>query len=208
MTSGEMAFRVGTETEPEHRHRSTFECMFSPRSVAVIGATDRTGSVARTLILNLANPAFRGKVYAVNPKRDRVLGLPSYSRIAGVPEKVDLAIVVTPAPTVPGVIGECVDAGVRSAVVISAGFKERGAEGTKLEQQIREQLQRGKMRLIGPNCLGVMNPLTGLNATFAHEMSLPGNASCDLRHTKTHTATIPKSTLCTRSASICTRGYP
>ena len=168
---------VESEIESAHRRRPTFECMFNPQSVAVIGATDRDRSVARTLILNLLNPAFRGKVYAVNPKRDEILGLRCYSNIASVPEKVDLAVIVTPAPAVPAVIGECVDAGVRSAVVISAGFKERGEEGTKLEQQIQAHLRRGKMRLIGPNCLGIMNPLTALNATFAHDMSLPGNVA-------------------------------
>jgi acetyltransferase len=168
---------IESEVESAHRRRATFDCMFSPQSVAVIGATDREGSVARTLILNLLNPAFQGKVYAVNPKRDQILGLPCYSSIAKVPEKVDLAVIVTPAPAVPEVIGECVDAGVRSAVVISAGFKERGAEGAKLEEQIRAHLRRGKLRLIGPNCLGIMNPLTALNATFAHDMSLPGNVA-------------------------------
>jgi acetyltransferase len=157
--------------------RSSFECMFVPRSVAVIGATDREGSVGRTLILNLINRLFHGNVYAVNPKRDEVLGLHCYKSIASVPEKTDLAVIVTPAPTVPEVVGECVDAGVRSAVVISAGFKERGAQGAALEEQIRAQLRRGKMRLVGPNCLGVMNPLAGLNATFAHDMARPGNVA-------------------------------
>jgi acetyltransferase len=181
MTDNDAAPNISAETEPaihrEHQRRSTFECMFSPQSVAVIGATDREGSVARTLILNLLNPAFQGKVYAVNPKRDQILGLPCYRSIAKVRERVDLAVIVTPAPAVPGVVGECVDAGVRSAVVISAGFKERGAEGANLEQQIQAQLRRGKMRLIGPNCLGLMNPLTALNATFAHDMSFPGNVA-------------------------------
>jgi acetyltransferase len=177
MADNEVDRSIRAESESNHSRRSTFDCMFSPQSVAVIGATDRDGSVARTLILNLLNPGFHGKVYAVNPKRDQLLGLPCYSSIANVPERVDLAVIVTPAPAVPGVIGECVDAGVRSAVVISAGFKERGAEGTKLERQIQEHLRRGKMRLIGPNCLGIMNPLTALNATFAHDMALPGNVA-------------------------------
>jgi acetyltransferase len=157
--------------------RPTFECMFAPRAVAVIGATDREASVGRTLLLNLANPLFRGRVYVVNPKRDQILGLRAYSNIAAVPETVDLAVVITPAPTVPGIIRDCVEAGVRSAVVISAGFKERGGEGKQLEDQIREQLLRGKMRLIGPNCLGIMNPIAGLNATFAHDLALEGNVA-------------------------------
>jgi len=159
------------------RRRSAFECMFVPQSVAVIGATDREASVGRTLVKNLLNGLFHGEVYAINPKREEVLGLHCYKDIASVPEKVDLAVIATPAPTVPAVVGECVDAGARSAVVISAGFKERGAEGARLEQQIQEQLRRGKLRLIGPNCLGIMSPLAGLNATFAHELARPGNVA-------------------------------
>ena len=156
---------------------SPLERMFAPRSVAVIGATDRDSSVGRTLLLNLSNPAFHGKIYPVNPKRDQILGLRCYRNVAAVPEKVDLAVIITPAPTVPGLIEECISAGVSSAVVISAGFKERGAEGIRLEQQIHEQLQRSKLRLIGPNCLGIMNPVSGLNATFAHDMAMKGNVA-------------------------------
>jgi acetyltransferase len=151
--------------------------MFVPQSVAVVGATDREGSVGRTLLVNMLRGGFHGAVYAINPKRESVLGLHCYKDVGGLPEKVDLAVVVTPAPTVPGVIGECVDAGVRTAVVISAGFKERGAEGASLEKHIEEKLRRGKIRLIGPNCLGIMNPIVGLNATFAHDMALPGSVA-------------------------------
>jgi acetyltransferase len=143
----------------------------------VIGATDREGSVGRTLVKNLLNGQFQGEVYPINPKHEEILGLHCYKNIASLPERVDLVVIVTPAPTVPAIIGECVDAGVRSAVVISAGFKERGAQGVRLEQQIQEQLRRGKMRLIGPNCLGIMSPLAGLNATFAHDLARPGNVA-------------------------------
>ena len=156
---------------------SSFDRMFAPRSVAVIGASDRQGSVARTVLLNLKNPSFPGSIYAVNPKRDEVLGLKCYPGIAAIPEKIDLAVIITAAPSVPAIIGECVQAGVASAVVISAGFKERGEEGAQLEQQIREKLQGSRMRVIGPNCLGIMNPLSGLNATFAHDMALPGSVA-------------------------------
>ena len=90
------------------------------------------------------------------------------------PEPVDLAVVVTPAPTVPEVIGECVEAGVKGAIIISAGFKEIGPEGAELERQVLEQARRGRMRLIGPNCLGVMSPGLGLNATFAAQIARPG----------------------------------
>ncbi len=153
------------------------DAFFKPKSVAVIGATDREGTVGRTVLSNLLKNSFTGSVYAVNPNHSSLLGTPSYPNIAAVPGKVDLAIVVTPAPGVPQVIGECVDAGARAAVVISAGFKERGPEGMELERQIRQQLHRGTMRLIGPNCLGVMNPFVGLNATFARDMARPGNVA-------------------------------
>lgn len=158
-------------------NRSTFDCMFSPRSVALIGATDREGSVGRTLLLNLMNGDFQGAVYPVNLKRSTVLGLRAYPSVAVLPDKADLAVIATPAPSVPQIIGECVDAGVRSAVVISAGFRERGAEGKHLEDGIHAQLLRSKMRLLGPNCLGIMNPISALNATFAQDMALKGNVA-------------------------------
>ena len=157
--------------------RPPLQSFFAPQSVAVIGATDREATVGRTVLVNLRNGKFPGKVYAVNPHHPEILGLPSYPNIAAIPEKIDLAVVVTPAATVPGVIRECVDAGVRSAIVISAGFRERGAEGAKLEQQIQAELNRGSMRLLGPNCLGMMNPSLGLNATFAKDIARPGNVA-------------------------------
>ncbi|HEX7594367.1 MAG TPA: acetate--CoA ligase family protein, partial [Anaerolineae bacterium] len=143
--------------------------------VAVIGATENPGSVGRTILWNLISNPFGGTVFPVNPKRAGVLGIKAYPSIAAVPERVDLAVVVTPASTVPDIIGDCVQAGVKGAIIISAGFKEIGAPGAELERQIMEHARRGKMRIIGPNCLGVMNSLTGLNATFAAAMARPGN---------------------------------
>jgi acetyltransferase len=175
MSSG--APRGQEEQVQEPTRRRPLNRMFVPASVAVIGATDREGSVGRTLLKNLVNQSFRGHIYAVNPHRDEVLGIRCYKNVASLPENPDLAVIVTPAPTVPGVIRECVEAEVGSAVVISAGFKERGAEGAKLEEEIAQQLRHSKMRLIGPNCLGIMNPLVGLNATFAHDMALSGNVA-------------------------------
>ena len=150
------------------------DVFFAPEGVAVIGATENPGSVGRTLFWNLISNPFGGVVFPVNPKRSNVLGVKAYPSIAAVPEKVDLAVVVTPAAVVPRVIGECVDAGVKAAIVISAGFKELGPEGARLEQEILVQARRGKIRVIGPNCLGVMSPNTGLNATFAAGMARPG----------------------------------
>lgn len=156
----------------EHR---PLDALFAPKSVAVIGATERSGSVGRIILWNLLSNSFGGTVYPVNPKRHSVLGIKAYSTIADVPESVDLAVIATPASTVPGVIQECIDAGVKGAIVLSAGFREIGAAGIELETQIRERLRSSRLRLIGPNCLGVMNPLTGLNATFASAMARPGN---------------------------------
>jgi acetyltransferase len=133
--------------------------------------------VGRTVLSNLTENRFRSKVYAVNPSHSEVLGLKSYKSIGDIPEPVDLAVVVTPALTVAHVIGECVDAGVKAAVVISAGFREQGPEGAALEQQIQQHLYRGTMRVIGPNCLGIMNPAIGLNATFAKGTPKAGNVA-------------------------------
>jgi len=153
------------------------DALFRPRRVAVIGATAREGTVGRTVLSNLVNPAFKGKVWPVNPKRDEILGIPCAPSIEKVPGPVDLAVIVTPAGAVPGVIGECVAAGVKAAIVISAGFKELGPAGEELEKQIAERIRGTRMRVIGPNCLGVMMPHIGLNATFAQGMAKPGNVA-------------------------------
>jgi acetyltransferase len=162
---------------PRTDSRSVLQSFFSPATVAVIGATDREGSVGRTILENLLRGRFEGHVYPVNPSRTEVLGVRSFPHIGVIPETIDLAVVVTPAATVPGVIRECVEAGARSAIVITAGFKERGPEGAELERQIQAELRRGTMRLVGPNCLGMMNPRLGLNATFAHDIARPGNVA-------------------------------
>ncbi len=155
--------------------RQPLDKIFRPETVAVIGATERVGSVGRTLMWNLISNPFGGTVFPVNPNRKNVLGIQTYPSISEVPAKVDLAVIVAPAPGVPALIRECVEAGVGGAIIISAGFKETGAAGAELEQQVLEEARRGRMRIVGPNCLGVMNPNTGLNATFAKGMARPGN---------------------------------
>jgi acetyltransferase len=157
--------------------RQPLEVFFSPETVAVIGATEKQGSVGRTILWNLITNPFGGTVYPVNPKRPNVLGVKAYPSVAELPEAPDLAVLVTPAPAVPVLIGECVDKGVKAAIVISAGFKETGAAGVELERQIMEHARRGQMRIIGPNCLGVMRPPTGFNATFAAKIARPGNVA-------------------------------
>jgi acetyltransferase len=150
---------------------------FRPRSVAVIGATEAPGSVGRTLLQNLISSPFGGTVYPVNPRRENVLGIRAYRSIADVPGPVDLAVIVTPAASVPAIVGECADLGVPAAVIISAGFHETGPAGAALEQRVLVEARRGRMRIVGPNCLGVMSPLSGLNATFADGMALPGSVA-------------------------------
>jgi acetyltransferase len=147
---------------------------FRPRTIAVIGATDRAHSVGAALIRNLREGGFAGRIFPVNPKHSVVDELPAFSSVMAVPDRVDLAVIVTPACTVPKIVEECVEAGVGAAVIISAGFREAGVEGTRLEREIVDRA-RGKMRIVGPNCLGLMNPAYNLNATFAGDIARPGN---------------------------------
>ncbi len=167
------------QTDPSQnfieRYPQPLDALFHARTVAVIGAKDDLGSVGRTIMTNLISGSFGGKIYPINPKRNEVLGLKAYPSISSLPEEIDLAIIVTPAPTVPKIVEECVNAKVKTAIIISAGFKELGESGQKLEEDILAYARRGKMPIIGPNCLGVMNPVYGLNATFAKGMALPGN---------------------------------
>jgi acetyltransferase len=157
-----------------HYERQALDAIFAPKNVALIGATENPGTVGRTVLWNLMSNPFGGAVFPVNPKRSSVLGIKAYPNMASLPERVDLAVITTPAPSVPGLISECVDAGVKGAIVISAGFKETGEGGAELERQIMVHARRGNMRIIGPNCLGVMSPLSGLNATFASAMVRKG----------------------------------
>src|SRR6516164_6965923 len=153
--------------------RPRLQRILNPKVVAVIGATETPNSVGRALMENLLS--FGENLYPINPKRSNVLGVKALPRIADVPATVDLAVIATPALTVPDVVAECEKAGVPGAVIVSAGFKETGAAGVKLEQEI--VARRGRMRVIGPNCSGVMIPDLGLNATFLKRMALHGNVA-------------------------------
>jgi len=170
-----------TRPDPSHDalrpRRSALDSIFRPRSVAVVGATEKVGSVGRTILRNLVDTPFGGTVYPVNPGRPSVLGIKAYPNVSDVPDDLDLAVVVTPAPAVPAVIAECAARGVPGAIVISAGFKEAGPEGVELEARVLDAARRGGMRVIGPNCLGLMNPVTGLNATFASGIAQPGKVA-------------------------------
>lgn len=155
--------------------------MVRPRSVAVIGATDRAGSVGAAVMTNLLESGFRGDVVPVYPNRASVAGRPTVSHIGDAASRhtpIDLAIICTPAPTVPEVVRQCGEAGVRGLAVLSAGFRECGAEGAQLERRVRAELDRFPgMRLIGPNCVGLLVPGIGLNASFAHGGARPGGVA-------------------------------
>ena len=157
--------------------RQQLDAVFRPEAVAVVGATDRPGSVGRTIMWNLVSSPFGGTVFPVNSRRPSVLGIKAYPSVSEVPARVDLAVIVAPAPAVPGIIGECVEAGVEGAIIISAGFRETGPEGVELEERVLEEARRGRMRIVGPNCLGVMKPPAGFNATFAGAIARPGNVA-------------------------------
>jgi acetyltransferase len=132
-------------------------------------------SVGRMIFENLGRGGFSGVVYPINPKRSSVLCVKAYPSIGAVPEKVDVAVICTPAKTVLGLVKECAAAGVGGLIIISAGFKETGPEGVKLEQQILAEARKTGMRIIGPNCLGLQMPNIGYNASFASTIARPGN---------------------------------
>jgi len=142
--------------------------IFRPERVAVIGASDTTTSVGYTVLRNLVGSGFKGVVYPVNPRRDSVQGIHAYKDIPSLPHAPDLAVICTPSHTIPKIVQQCGEAGTLGIVVISAGFREIGQEGRDLEQQIIEQQRKfDGMRILGPNCLGIIVPSIHLNASFA-----------------------------------------
>lgn len=157
--------------------RSNLHFLFRPQSIAVIGASTREGSVGRALFANILMNGYTGVVYPVNMKTKSVLGVKSYPSILHIPDEIDLAILIVPALAVPATIAECGQKGVKAAIVISAGFKELGPNGAKLERSVRDRARQYGIAMIGPNCFGMINtdPLVSLNTTFGRVMPLHGN---------------------------------
>ena len=151
--------------------------IFEPASVAVIGASDREGSVGGQVLRNIRDGGFNGEIYPVNPKHDTVQGLKSYASMAAIDHPVDLAIIAVPAKQIPGVMRECGDHGVGGAIVLSAGFAEVGKVGENLQNEVVDIARTYNVPLIGPNCLGVIRPRVGLNATFAKSPAKRGHVA-------------------------------
>lgn len=149
--------------------------LFEPKSVGVIGASERETAIGGVLIRNMLDAGFKGKIFAINPKHDKVHGVKCYKSVEDVPLRLDMVVIATAAQKVPAIIDSCGRAGVKAAIVLSAGFSETGPRGAALERSLMDTARRHKIRLLGPNCLGIMRPDLGLNATFAHGRALPGS---------------------------------
>lgn len=148
--------------------------MFGPKTIALVGATDRPGSIGEAILRNLL-PGGTRRIYPVNPRKKSILGIPAYQTIADLPERVDLAVIATPASTVSSLVEDCGRAGVGGVIIVSSGFRETGAEGALREEEIAGIGRRHGLRIMGPNCLGLISPHTGLNTTPLSSDPLPGN---------------------------------
>jgi acetyltransferase len=149
--------------------------IFDPRSVAVIGASAKPGSIGNALMENLVQGGFKGGIIPVNPRYTELYGLKTYPSLSDADGEPDLVVIATPIHTVPGIVRECVERGAAGAIIISAGGKESGEQGRKIEEEIDRIAREGGLRIIGPNCLGIIRPGKNLNASFAAHMPGDGN---------------------------------
>ena len=155
---------------PHYLHR-----FFIPKSVAIVGASERIESVGYRLLLNMQEAGFSGNLYPVNNKRETLLGLKAYPDLQSIPEELDLVVIATPASSVPGIVRQCGEKGVAAIVIITAGFAELGEQGKQLQQEVLAITHRYGIRMIGPNCLGLARPSSQLNATFGEGIIKEGN---------------------------------
>ncbi|MDX2412158.1 MAG: CoA-binding protein, partial [Woeseiaceae bacterium] len=149
--------------------------LFTPESIALYGASDRTDSVGGVVFKNLLTSGFKGRIYAINPRRDEVQGEKAFSSLDDIEETVDLVVVATPASSIPDIEDACGERGVNMLLILSAGFRETGAEGRRLEDRVTQLVRRYGIRMMGPNCLGLIRPDKGLNITFGNNNAKPGN---------------------------------
>jgi acetyltransferase len=155
---------------------TSLDGIFRPKSIAVIGASTKKGAIGREILHNLIEGEFNGKVFPVNPKATVIHSIKCYSTILDVPDAVDLAIIITPRDHVKSILEQCGEKGVKGVVTITAGFKETGEEGARKELELVEVIKKYGMRMVGPNCFGVLNtaPEYSMNATFSKVQPIPG----------------------------------
>ncbi|HNV91776.1 MAG TPA: CoA-binding protein, partial [Thauera aminoaromatica] len=149
--------------------------LLEPRSVGIIGASEREASLGSVLMRNMLEAGYKGKLFAINPKHEKVHGVACYKSVEDVPQRLDLVVMAIRAEKTPALMEACGRAGVKAVILLSGGFSESGARGALLERQVVEAAHRHRIRLLGPNCLGVMRPQLGVNATFAHASALKGS---------------------------------
>jgi acetyltransferase len=148
--------------------------LFEPKSIAVIGASETLNSIGTTLVRNVIDGGYKGRLYFVNPRHETVFGQKAYDSVEAIPQRLDLAVICTRAETVPSIVDACGRAGTRNAIIVSGGFAELGPRGASLARATLDTAKRRGVRLLGPNCLGIMRPGSGLNVTFAHGSANPG----------------------------------
>lgn len=151
------------------------DTLFSPKSIAMFGASERQDSVGQVVFKNLMEGGFKGPIYAINPKRETVQGQPAYADLAAIGKPVDMAVVATPSKSIPAIVEACGEHGIKAMIILSAGFREVGAAGRRLEDRVLDTARRYGIRFLGPNCLGLIRPDCGLNATFGNNNARPGN---------------------------------
>ncbi|MET0066180.1 MAG: bifunctional acetate--CoA ligase family protein/GNAT family N-acetyltransferase [Candidatus Thiodiazotropha sp.] len=149
--------------------------LFAPKSVAMFGASERKNSVGEVVFRNLISSGYKGEIYAINPKHDQIQGVKAYKSMADIEKPVELAVVATPAKTIPAIVEACGQNGVKTMIILSAGFRESGPEGRRLEDRVVEVAKEFGIRFIGPNCLGLIRPDQGINITFGNNNARPGN---------------------------------
>lgn len=150
-----------------HGLEKALDAIFKPRSIAVIGASDKVGKWGHRMLFRPLQTGYDGKIYPVNPTRSEIMGLAAYPDVAAIPGDIDLAVITTPAPTVAQILKECIEKGIRGAVVITAGFAEVDGEGRRLEDEIAQVARSGDIRFVGPNCMGIWSAAGNLNLSFA-----------------------------------------